>query len=874
MSTMPVRRKRISEVFDLQGIKIQMQYLAIIHNEVCFTLRDESKGEIILQTHKRTEGRLLLADLFGVPVGKNIASIEFTDQTIEISGFVGLRKHSENNSQLFYVNKRVVFNSIIHKFLNSLIDRYFEEKKDSPDESSGLQPLRSNIPKCDYNIYVIQIQCPYSWFELFRNLRRTTVEFKNWDLIMGYLKKAIKAALQMKNLTPDKENRAPVTKRKSLVPKREVDELKNGLKGAFVRRKKRVTGREGVSKIVNATEFDTVKRVYELTEKKLNLPDVQALENVKSSEFFHEFAEWFKERILNDINSYKIYSEFIRDRFFRTSGLSLSRKRRLSGGNEEERKRLKNSDSVTDHLKPDDLPRSKQKPTIVDVKPKKRRNGQERIKKDRAIVKRVRSSFTEVTESEISIQINTQRQFSGENPVLRRNNEISKNLHSSCQMSLIGSDNFKEPANHLKSSRMMKRVWKCRDMQVQTSFMSDKYDKSIQVVSFESNGSQGIDCRASEKLEMSRHGEQVGSSELKKQEDAPSDASKPAASVDSLPSTIAKSPPKSSSADEIPDTLSARLCGSPFTCTERYNFIPRGLSQSGLNKSPRIMQDGINTNKTIELLPGSMFDELEEKARTNMVFCETEVISCTLPKSAVKVNNTVDSFTINKQMLSSVKIVGQWDNKFIVAVIDVSVPRKMKVLTIFDQHAVDERIQLERILKESRRPDGTFVSCCCDPPIKCTLNESSVHFIPTLEDKLLRYGLKATVVDHQTIFLTEIPICLVGENFRDDKAEPVLGSLINDIIEECNETRGTSSVVPTILHTAITTRACKSAVKFNTVLSEGAMKRLMDDLAKCQNPFQCAHGRPCIAPMLDVEEFACQAETEEFPLNFRIFRKS
>lgn len=51
-----------------------------------------------------------------------------------------------------------------------------------------------------------------------------------------------------------------------------------------------------------------------------------------------------------------------------------------------------------------------------------------------------------------------------------------------------------------------------------------------------------------------------------------------------------------------------------------------------------------------------MFDELEEKARENMVFCESELISCTLSKSAAKVNNILNSFTINKQILSDVKV--------------------------------------------------------------------------------------------------------------------------------------------------------------------------------------------------------------------------
>ena len=34
MYTMPVRRSRIDEIFDVQGIRIQLEHLAIVHHDV------------------------------------------------------------------------------------------------------------------------------------------------------------------------------------------------------------------------------------------------------------------------------------------------------------------------------------------------------------------------------------------------------------------------------------------------------------------------------------------------------------------------------------------------------------------------------------------------------------------------------------------------------------------------------------------------------------------------------------------------------------------------------------------------------------------------------------------------------------------------
>lgn len=42
------------------------------------------------------------------------------------------------------------------------------------------------------------------------------------------------------------------------------------------------------------------------------------------------------------------------------------------------------------------------------------------------------------------------------------------------------------------------------------------------------------------------------------------------------------------------------------------------------------------------------------------------------------------------------------------------------------------------------------------------------------------------------------------------------------------------------------------AIKFNDSLSIEACYSLVASLSSCQLPFQCAHGRPSIAPLVDV----------------------
>lgn len=46
------------------------------------------------------------------------------------------------------------------------------------------------------------------------------------------------------------------------------------------------------------------------------------------------------------------------------------------------------------------------------------------------------------------------------------------------------------------------------------------------------------------------------------------------------------------------------------------------------------------------------------------------------------------------------------------------------------------------------------------------------------------------------------------------------------------------------------------AVMFNDELSIEQCKTLISRLAECAFPFQCAHGRPSMIPLLDLESFS------------------
>lgn len=46
--------------------------------------------------------------------------------------------------------------------------------------------------------------------------------------------------------------------------------------------------------------------------------------------------------------------------------------------------------------------------------------------------------------------------------------------------------------------------------------------------------------------------------------------------------------------------------------------------------------------------------------------------------------------------------------------------------------------------------------------------------------------------------------------------------------------------------------ACRSAIKFGDRLSIDECQILIQDLKKCKLPFQCAHGRPTLIPIINI----------------------
>ena len=67
----------------------------------------------------------------------------------------------------------------------------------------------------------------------------------------------------------------------------------------------------------------------------------------------------------------------------------------------------------------------------------------------------------------------------------------------------------------------------------------------------------------------------------------------------------------------------------------------------------------------------------------------------------------------------------------------------------------------------------------------------------------------------------------------------------------------------------LASKACRSAVMFGTALTTQRCQEILAALARCDNPWQCAHGRPTITPVLSLDALptdeVLHARSDEVP---------
>ena len=171
-----------------------------------------------------------------------------------------------------------------------------------------------------------------------------------------------------------------------------------------------------------------------------------------------------------------------------------------------------------------------------------------------------------------------------------------------------------------------------------------------------------------------------------------------------------------------------------------------------------------------------------------------------------------------------VRLIGIFSDTYILA-------EKPDGLVLIDQHAAHERILFERILKGV---DGTLSQRLLIP-VTIELSRPDMAFLSRNAEFVEQVGYEVELFGQNTVKLSAIPAALpqdrAGDTFRD---------MLSRAIDS-----GSSATARTDLET-VAMSACKAAVKANDKLTVEEAVALLKQLAQCEQPFTCPHGRPTI----------------------------
>lgn len=248
---------------------------------------------------------------------------------------------------------------------------------------------------------------------------------------------------------------------------------------------------------------------------------------------------------------------------------------------------------------------------------------------------------------------------------------------------------------------------------------------------------------------------------------------------------------------------------------------------------------------------------------------------CTLRVENVSGLTQLRHFKLSKTMLESLHAIRQVDRKFILA--RVSDASTGTLLLCIDQHAADERVKLEQLERELFGPDGDDLHidvCELAPPLVMQLNAKEVHTLAAHGDIVRAWGFEFDFVERETdtSWLTTCRHTRPTTQFddwRDANSELVVELRTTprvdtrcagaddfrefvQILSEHERHWSWTVMRPPVITRLLHSRACRSAIMFGDYLSVSQCQELMDALRTCKLPFQCAHGRPSVVPLVEL----------------------
>lgn len=261
---------------------------------------------------------------------------------------------------------------------------------------------------------------------------------------------------------------------------------------------------------------------------------------------------------------------------------------------------------------------------------------------------------------------------------------------------------------------------------------------------------------------------------------------------------------------------------------------------------------------------------------------------------------------ISRDALKQAEIVSQVDMKFILVKLKSSQSSVGNILVLIDQHAADERIRVETLMQELCAPPSTdagvptgsnILTICLDQPIIFEFPSREIELLRIHQSHFSTWGIIYSLAPPDlNSAIQRLTVCSLPPGISERcKLNPrLLVDLIRTELYKIHDSKKSQAVSPASedwfqrIHNCpqgildlLNSRACRSAIMFNDVLSREQCELLVRRLAECRFPFQCAHGRPSLVPLVGISTSKLggnmvgeDAKTSGFGIQFKRWKEA
>ncbi len=177
--------------------------------------------------------------------------------------------------------------------------------------------------------------------------------------------------------------------------------------------------------------------------------------------------------------------------------------------------------------------------------------------------------------------------------------------------------------------------------------------------------------------------------------------------------------------------------------------------------------------------------------------------------------------------LAGLKLLGQLNNSFIVAVNDTG-------LWVVDQHVAHERILFEGHVRA--HDNGKIERQGLLAPVIVDLTPAQDVMLERIEAELSGNGFDIDKMGNRSVAVKSAPAGIAA-----GAVERLLFEIFDTVEKETREMS-----LQALQWKISASVSCHAAIKINTPLDSDKMQWLLDELAKTDNPSTCPHGRPIV----------------------------